>query len=316
MLDDIDPRTRDDDDPRDVEMDWIKLGRGPSDDDARDPEPDVRDRAVDPRDRDPRDPFIDGLELPRGLERDVVFDREHRYELNGDDSRSLATIGAFRVVSERDLQDPRDESSDVREPDLRHLRDEGLVRFVSLDGGDRAVTLTDRGQHLLETHRRDREDSREQAFYADVNRPRELSHDAQLYRAYLREEEQLREQGGDMRRVVLDAELKREYQAWLQAHNRGRADSDGRPDRDPREIAQWAREHELPYFDERVRFPDFRIEYALDGRERHVDVEVLTPHYRGAHAAGVARSGFSCHGRAGRRGGRPFDPRVAEQLLR
>jgi type IV secretory pathway VirB10-like protein len=37
----------------------------------------------------------------------VVFDREHRYELNGDDSRSLATIGAFRVVSERDLQDPR-----------------------------------------------------------------------------------------------------------------------------------------------------------------------------------------------------------------
>src|SRR5437868_5171996 len=123
---DFDPRTRDDD-PRDVDVHWVTLGRGPSDDDARDREPDVRDRAVDPRDRDPRDPFIEGLELPRGLERDVVFDREHRYELNGDDTRSLATIGVFRVVSERDLQDPRDDSSDIREPDLRHLRDEGLV---------------------------------------------------------------------------------------------------------------------------------------------------------------------------------------------
>ena len=231
----------------------------------------------------------------------------------------MRTVGAFRVVSERDLLDPRDESVDGREPDLRHLRDEGLVRFVALNGRDRVVTLTDRGQHLLETHRRDREDAPEQAFYADVNRPRELSHDAQLYRAYLAEEQRLRDGGGDVRRVILDYELKREYQEWLQAHNRGRADSDGRPDRDPREIAQWAREHELPYFDERVRFPDFRVEYVLDGRERHQDVEVVTLHYRGAHAAGVARSGFSCYGRGGGarsgRGGRPFDPRVAEDVL-
>src|SRR5207253_758948 len=130
-----------DDDPREIDVRRVKLGRRPSDDDARDLDPDAHDRAVDPRDRDPRDPFIEGLDLPRGLEREVVFDREHRYELNGDDSRYLATIGAFRVVSERDLQDPRDESSDVREPDLRHLREEGLVRFVSLDGRDRAVTL-------------------------------------------------------------------------------------------------------------------------------------------------------------------------------
>src|ERR1700752_3347104 len=33
-------------------------------------------------------------------------------------------------------------------------------------------------------------------------------------------------------------------------------DSDGRPDRDEQEIEQWAREHDLPYFNEQVHFPD------------------------------------------------------------
>src|SRR5262249_44786201 len=160
----------------------------------------------------------------------VVLDGDERFELNGDDSRTLAAVGAFRVISERDLQGRRDESRDARDPDLRHLRKEGLTESVKLHGRDRAVTLTERGHRLLERHRRDDTRGREQAFDAGVNRPRELVHDAQLYRAYLREAERLREQGADIRRVVLDQELKREYQEWLQEPNRGRADSDGRPD--------------------------------------------------------------------------------------
>ena len=59
------------------------------------------------RDSRSRDVFLDGLELPRGLEREVVIDGDHRYELNGEDSRTLAAVGAFRVVAERDLRDPR-----------------------------------------------------------------------------------------------------------------------------------------------------------------------------------------------------------------
>lgn len=70
---------------------------------------DERERDADARERDPRDPFVDGLELPRGVARELVQDdRENLYELNGDDSRMLATIGAFRVVAERDLDDVRD----------------------------------------------------------------------------------------------------------------------------------------------------------------------------------------------------------------
>jgi len=46
-----------------------------------------------------------------------------------------------------------------------------------------------------------------------------------------------------------------------------RADYDGHPDRSVDEIEQWAREHDLPYFDEQLHFPDLRIEYEeLDGR--------------------------------------------------
>jgi hypothetical protein len=280
---------------------------------------DERDREIyrDSRERgdDPRDALLNDLDLPRGLERELVLDRDHVYELNGDDSRMLAAVGAFRVVPERDL-DSRADDLDGRNDNLDNLVDEGLLRTISLDGHDRGVVLTDRGRSLLEANRRDRDDERHQEFYAGVNRPRELNHDAQLYRAYLETETHLREKGAEIQRVVLEHELKREYQSFLQEHNRDRPDSDGRPDRDAREIAQWAQEHELPYFDERVHFPDARIEYELDGREGHEDIEVLTPHYRGAHAASRARSGFRCvRVHTSGRSGRTFDPRLAEELI-
>jgi hypothetical protein len=94
---DFDPRDHDHD-VRDIEMPWIQLGHGQEpvreQDDSRECD-DVRDRDRDGRERevDPRDVFLDGLELPRGLEREIVIDGHHQYELNGDDSRSLATVG-------------------------------------------------------------------------------------------------------------------------------------------------------------------------------------------------------------------------------
>ena len=139
---------------------------------------------------------------------------------------------------------------------------------------------------------------------------------------YQRAEERLRGQGGRVRRVVLDYELKRDYQRFLHERNRGEKDCDGRPDREPEEIARWAREHELPYDDGHVRFPDARIEYEdRDGRSRHEDLEVVTGHYRGAHAGSAAKSGFTCYlsigcSVGGRGGGRTAQPRIIEELLR
>lgn len=322
MFDRYDPRDDDDrrdpptsQDPRDSHDDDTgdaSAARSASIDDGRDPDPD-RDREIDrerglDRDRDAglpdaRDVFLHDVDLPRGDERETVFERDRCCEINGNESRTLATVGAFRIVPENYLRDARDESLGRPDDDLRHLRDEGLIHTVQVDERERAVVLTDRGRDLLEQHRHDRGDGHHQEFYAEVSRPRELSHDAQIYGAYRAEEARLLDQGAEISRVVLEQELKHDYQCFLQEHNRDRPDSDGRPDRDHKEIEDWARDHDLPYFDESVHFPDLRIEYELDERELHVDVEVLTDNYRGSHAASRARSGFSCYGSGGGRGG-------------
>jgi len=54
-----------------------------------------------------------------------------------------------------------------------------------------------------------------------LRKAREVEHDVQIYRAYEREAERLQERGARIERVVLDCELKREYQQFLQERNRG-----------------------------------------------------------------------------------------------
>jgi hypothetical protein len=217
--------------------------------------------------------------------------------LRGSEARTLATVGAFRVVSSRDLRDHHDRPLDTRSGDLRHLREQRLVESVRVPGSrEHAVALTREGRSLLE-HHRDRHQGDRQTFWHGLKREREREHDLQVYRAYERAAERLAERDARIERVILDHELKREYQTWLHARDRHRSDYDGHPDRTEEETCHWAREHDLPYFDDEVHFPDLRIEYQeADGRWDHDDIEVTTAHYRGGHAASVARSSFSCYG--------------------
>ena len=368
---DFDPRSIDDSRDRDVYGRELNQGS--------------RGGLSNPRERerlDPREVFTRDLELPRGRERQRVWARDSDVTLRGSEVRTLATVGAFRVVPAGDLRDGQDRPLDPHRGDLRHLRDSGLVGTIPAIGEDRAlVVLTERGRDVLERNRwssvhaeelrwepidrefgripddgRSREVRPQQEFHAGirsvrhtrfaVHRPRELMHDAQVYRAYLKDAERLRESGASIRRVVLDHELKREYQQFLQERNRGKSDSDGRPDRTPEEIHRWAVEHELPDNDGHVQFPDARIEYEdREGHLRTLDIEVETLHYRGAHAISKASSGFSRHGAStarvissrgaggpggrrgsrglgltvstnGRSGGRAPDPRLAEEFLK
>jgi DNA-binding MarR family transcriptional regulator len=283
MAGDFDPREYDTPDRQDGihdrEDDWLVIGRGddlpagrdgPIDHDERDRENDSREeRDRESRDRDddrsgfdPRDVFLRDLDLPDGRERELVHDRDRDYTLNGSESRTLATVGAFRVVSERDLQGLPDDRFDVR-----HLEKQGLIQRVPLNERERAVTLTREGRNLLERHRNTRADYR-QAFYAGADKARERTHDAQVCGAYLREAAKLQERDASILRVELDRELKSQYQRFLHDRNRGDRESDGRPDRSPEDIEAWAREHDLPYFGEQVHFPDARIEYRRHGRRR------------------------------------------------
>ena len=104
MFDRFDPRDRDRDSCEDYGIYDSRWN------DPRDRDEDERHRERDrdrDRDHDPRDAFVERLDLPRGPEREIVVDeRDRTYELNGEDSRTLATVGAFRVVAESDLRDP------------------------------------------------------------------------------------------------------------------------------------------------------------------------------------------------------------------
>ena len=80
-----------------------------------------RDHAAD---RDPRDVFTRDLDLPRGRVRRPVRERDRAYEINGAESRMLATVGAFRVVAESDLHDGRHDTRRAK----RHLEQEAGIR--------------------------------------------------------------------------------------------------------------------------------------------------------------------------------------------
>jgi hypothetical protein len=310
----FDPRW--DDDPRNRDEGSRDLSRG------------SRGGGSDPRERDrvdPRDVFVEHVDLPRGPDREHVHYHDRDYTLRGSESRTLSSVGAFRVIPSDDLRDTFDKPLDPRHGELWHLRESGLVHTVRIDRDNTVVTLTKEGRDLLESRRWDNyaPDRDRQEFHEGIQRPRELKHDAELYRAYLEEAERLHEMGAEIHRVILENDLKSDYQEFLQERNRDRDDSDGRPDRDVGEIREWADEHHLPCDDQgHVMFPDARIEYTLEGHDHTLDVEVMTPHYRGAHASGKVSSGFSLswsfrcagsRGGGGRGGGR--HPRIAEEFV-
>jgi hypothetical protein len=134
--DERDPRGRDCDERERDENDTLTIGRGSSShsvaehhhDERRDRDDDrghadhrdredarCPDRERDPRDRggDSRDVFTHGLNLPRGRDREIVHDsRDREYNLRGSESRSLVTLGAFRVVPARDIRDRDDRPGD------------------------------------------------------------------------------------------------------------------------------------------------------------------------------------------------------------
>jgi DNA-binding MarR family transcriptional regulator len=277
---------------------------------------------------DPRDVFTRDIDLPRGPSRERVRTNAREYRLSGDDVRALATVGAFRVVPAADLREPNPKRPARPARDLERLRELGLVRTAPhVIGRARTtlVTLTSEGRAVLEQGRRPDAAGDRQAFYVGIAKPRELAHDSRVYSAYVRAADRLAERGNRICRVVLEEELKREHQRFLQAGNRARREMGQLPEDREQAVARWAQEHRLPYEDGHVQLPDARIEYEdRDGRRAVEDIEVVTPHYRGAHAAAKARSGFTryrAHGarvgglRTMGRSGRGVDPRLAEELL-
>jgi hypothetical protein len=260
--------------------------------------------------------FSHSLTLPRGDERGRVGFRGRTYAINGSETRALATVGAFRVVDVGDFK-AHEHGRDGLHGDWRRLGEQGLVTHTTMtdrEGSHHVVSLTREGKDLLDAHATKRSGGRQQAFYAGVVKPRELAHDARLYGVFREEARQIEREGGRMTRVILDYEVKREYQQFLNRPDRW-VDADRAHER-----LAFAQAHDLRVIGGHLQLPDLRIEYETeDGRLEYRDVELVTEHYSRGQMSGKARAGFTCYRTGGsggqtRTGGSPFDPRHLERL--
>ena len=250
------------------------------------------------------------------LDRELVQHRGKTYRLGTQDVQTLVTLGTFRVVRADDLQ-AMESSREAWAGHFRHLRDAGLmdVKTVTINRESVAVAvLTEKGKSLLEAHQNQLNGRPAQAFHAGLVKPRELAHDAQLFRLFQAEAARIEADGGRIERVVLDYELKREYQTFLNRPSR---------EHDQENVSTFAAARELPVVDGHLELPDLRIEYeTADGRLEHRDVELVTEHYSRAQLAGKTAAGFSMYravgarpgGGASRTGGTPIDPHHLEWL--
>jgi hypothetical protein len=225
--------------------------------------------------------------------------------LRDEEIKALRAIGTFRVVTTRDLADTLygGRRSELQR-DLRFLQEKGVVEVNSVNGrrdgrGGKVerievVTLTRPGKELV---RQVSGLPEGQKLYSGIVKPREVEHDAQIYRAWLREAGRIEQKGGTNLRVQLDFELKSKIQKAIHAERK--AD----PKRDIAEIKeQVAKQFELPFVDGKIQIPDARIDYDLPrsndqdidqgSRTGHEDIEVLTAAYRPGHLRAKAQAGF------------------------
>jgi hypothetical protein len=219
--------------------------------------------------------------------RSTYRDRVREYSLRESELQTLLEIGKFRIVPEDDLA--RLGYSGHRshmENDVRNLRRQGLVEQRSIEDHGahlrHVLALTKEGHRLLSRHDLIPE---RQAIYHGFAKPKEARHDADLYRLYHQVADAVHRGGGEVRRVVLDYELKQELYRKL-----SRVDPD---DDVAYERIRVANEYHLKVVNGKIPVPDLRIEYEDESREIHrLDLEIATRDYRPQGLAEKARAGF------------------------
>ena len=225
--------------------------------------------------------------------RNTVFLRERRYRISKAEQTLLTTVGAFRAVAVNDLLTYQ-YALNHRQfgQDLRSLKGQGLIRRhrLMVGGEDQVLevlVLTREAKALLASVGRE---DRRQGCYVGLVKPREVAHDAAIYRMYEAEAAQIKTRGGVVRRVVLDYELKASiYSTLAKVRSLPRLDYAKRQ----REVAQ---ANGLQVVGGRIPLPDLRLEYqTAEGDLTKVDLELATHHYHGAYALEKARVGFKLY---------------------
>lgn len=222
---------------------------------------------------------------PNRRERIVI--REREYRVRPSEEAALKDVGIFRIAREEDLvRAVYGGQEGLAEADLRSLRRQKLIESVSVREQDRTIrvhALTKTG-HQVAGRRKDGG----QKYHFGFGRPAELFHDSLLYKAFRHQSSMIRTEGGVVRRVILDLELKRIYFRRVSASPRPKNALS-------RAILQnhAAAQLNLPVVNGRVAFPDFRLEYEeVSGGLSRCDIEVATDNYRDRHLAAKRAAGF------------------------
>jgi hypothetical protein len=223
----------------------------------------------------------------------AYYVRERAYLLRDSEMNSLKEIGKFRVIPVSDLAKFAYGGNRERmEKDIRALARKSLVRDrileISRKKTLRVVMLTKAGHRVLKNTNQLRDD---QPIYHGLVKPREVKHDADLYRLYQKEAARIERGGGRPVRVLLDYELKRNLNRDLVRLGPEK----NKPDR-KREVAE---KHHLHVVNGKIAVPDLRVEYENPELElRLVDLELATRDYRPRAMAAKAAAGFSLYARS------------------
>ncbi len=208
----------------------------------------------------------------------------------------MADIGRFRAVDVKDLAQFAYQGDEARAKyDLENLRTQGLVEektfFRAHKSARKMVTLTEHGHRIV---RKVSGLPREQRIYHGIVKPRELDHDADLYKVYQKAVEKIQEKGGKPLRVRLDFEIK-------ESINREKEAAEHLPEEmRRRRLRAVAEEHGLTMDGTTIHLPDIQVEYETpDGRVERENLELLSRNYREDGIRGKAAAGFKMYARTG-----------------
>jgi predicted transcriptional regulator len=173
--------------------------------------------------------------------------------------------------------------------DLKNLARQSLISRRSIQGAQtervQILVLTKAGRRFLEKQKLVPKD---RPIYYGLVKPKEVLHDASLYRLFHKAARQIERDGGIVRKVALDYELKKQINRELSRLGADRHNQDKK-----REIAQT---RGIRVVNGRVVVPDLQIEYEnAEGHLARINLELATKHYRPGQLQAKAQAGFTLY---------------------
>lgn len=271
-------------------------GRQPSPETAQRPESDSQERSG----RGPtlgaaerqRDQYRElGITQQRSAEPRTPYRDQHwTYSLRASEIQTLRDLGTFRAVDSEALAEIAYGGNRERmEQDLRNLVRQSLITRRGVEGRDKErleiLTLTKAGRRFLA---RQTLMPHGQPIYRGLVKAKEARHDATLYRLYHKAAREIERDGGKVRKIVLDYELKRRINRELARL---------RPNHpDPNKKIEIAQAHGVRVVDGKVVIPDLQIEYEnAEGQLSRINLELATKNYRPSQLQAKVQAGFTLY---------------------